>query len=199
MHSLYCTFDLAHILSERPCAGNYGTSQLYFLAPLLFSLLASVPRKIFSPMSEQHHAGNWCYSHSTKLRMYCSLDTSCSVAWLLIVDWSITTCSILCVTRLVLVAHHPFSLDSNKDLTSLCTRLPPEDFSTCCRWQPHSSWEVIGIEIKTNSSLQAFETTNWFPWTHSCAPGIYYSTKKLLEDFTFKSYIRAWHNPHAVL
>lgn len=118
--------------ARGPCTGNYGTSQLHFLAPLLFALLATVPRKIFSPMSEQHHAGNWCCSRSMKLRMYCSLDTSCSIAWLLIVDWSITTCSILYVARLVLVAHHSFSLDTNKDLTLLCMRVPLKELSASC-------------------------------------------------------------------
>lgn len=96
--------------ARGPREGNYGTSQLHFLpSRLLFTLSAAVPRKIFSPMSERHHAGNWCCSRSMKPRMYCSLDTSCGIAWLLIVDWSITTCSILCVARLVLVAHHSFS------------------------------------------------------------------------------------------
>lgn len=75
--------------------------------------------------------------------MYCSLDTSCSIARLLIWDQSITTCSILCVAQLVLVARHPFSLDSNKDLTSRYISLPSEGFRAGCDSHIHREMYMV--------------------------------------------------------
>lgn len=146
-----------HITITLPCS------------PVLLSLGFFVPRKIFSPMSEQQHTGNWCHSHSARLRTYCSLDTSCSIARLLIWDWSITTCSILCVAKLVLAAHHPFSLDSNKDLTSRYISLPSEGFKQAvtatfivrCIWY----WDVEKWILATFRDFKLISKS-----THSCAP-----------------------------
>ena len=77
-----CTSDLTDIPKERPWTGNYGTSLLGFLNLLISPLLVLEPTTIFRPRSEQQPAGNWRYSRSIKLIVYCSLDTlySCLIA-----------------------------------------------------------------------------------------------------------------------
>lgn len=56
------------------------------------------------------------------------------VVWLLIVEWSITTCSILCVAGLVLIANRPFSLKSihTRILHHHAWDYFQKDFSTAC-------------------------------------------------------------------
>lgn len=82
MHYLCSTSDLAHALTQRPREGNYSTSHMF-------------PRSSAIP-SLGLGAKNNIRPHSMNLRIYCSHDTSCSLVWLVIVDWSITTCNILC-------------------------------------------------------------------------------------------------------
>lgn len=132
MHYLLSTFDLAHTLSQRPSEGNYSTSHLCFLAPLLSPLLEPGAKKNIRP-------------HSMNLRMYCSHDTLSSLVWLLIVDWSITTCSILC--QYISFSSSSFFLIRFKGRF---------DISVCCL-QEHRVWITY-----TSTCPQCYYTSIWY-------------------------------------